>query len=148
MKNHSLLNKLVVCGVVGLMYSPSYAQKMEPRTLTADQLNAVVKTDINSCTPPAANAGGLQSGYTDPALIIPTANARYFSHDRIARTLNGVWIGTVIGDTGDVGVDYFWIVDSVRNEALIIAQRSGPAVGRSSAQCRGALQDFILDVRS
>ena len=30
-----------------------------------------------------------------------------------------------MGDAGDVHVDYFWIIDTKRNEALIIAQRSG-----------------------
>lgn len=125
MKYNSLLSKIVVCSVVGLISSPSHEQKLQPRTLTAEQLDTLVKTDINSCTAPAASSNALKSGVTDPALIIPTANSQYFPHERVAKTLNGVWIGTVIGDTGEVGVDYFWIIDSARNEALIIAQRSG-----------------------
>lgn len=125
MKNHSLLIKLVACCGVGLMYSPSHAQTVQPRTLTAEQLDAVVKTDIDSCSAQTPQPNGLKSGQTDPALIIPSANARSFAQDRIARTLNGIWLGKVIGDTGEVGVDYFWIIDTARNEALIIAQRSG-----------------------
>jgi hypothetical protein len=39
-----------------------------------------------------------------------------------------------MGDAGDVHVDYFWIIDTKRNEALIIAQRSGKETVEASPQ--------------
>jgi hypothetical protein len=119
MKSYSLLTTLVVCCGFGLMHSPSYGQG---RSLTAAQLNTVVKADLDDCSPPATT---LKSGRTDAAAIIPTSNAKSFPKDRIAKTLNGVWHGQVLGDDGHVGVDYFWIIDMKRNEGLILAQRSG-----------------------
>jgi hypothetical protein len=56
MKNYSLLIKLVVCCAFGLMPSPSYAQG---RTLTETQLDAIVKTDLESCS---TKSGQLKSG--------------------------------------------------------------------------------------
>ncbi len=132
MKNHSLLVKLVVCRALvvccafGLVHSPSYAQG---RALTATQLDAIVKTDLADCSTQSAQlstkGGQLQSGRLDPASIIPTSNAREFPKDRIAKTLHGMWRGRVLGDDKDVGVDYFWIMDTKRSEGLIIAQRTG-----------------------
>jgi hypothetical protein len=119
MKSYSLLIKVVVCCGFGLMHSPLYAQG---RTLTAPQLNTIVKADLGDCSPPATT---LKSGRTDAAAIIPTSNAKSFPKDRIAKTLNGLWNGQVLGDDGHVGVDYFWIIDMKRNEGLLLAQRSG-----------------------
>jgi hypothetical protein len=50
-----------------------------------------------------------------------------FSPDRIARTLNGVWIGKVVGEydpqllakDGALNVDYYMIVDVKRGEAFV-----------------------------
>jgi hypothetical protein len=69
----------------------------------------------------------------DPYSIIPTANAKEISPIRIAKTLHGMWRGQVIGSPLDSkyekskegNVDYFWIFDIPRNEALIIALRNG-----------------------
>jgi hypothetical protein len=119
MKNYSLPITLVVCCAFGLMQSPLYGQG---RVLTAAQLDAVVNTDIQSCS---AQSGPLKSGRIDPASIIPTSQAREFPTERIAKTLHGIWAGRVLGDDKDVHVDYFWIIDTQRNEALIIAQRTG-----------------------
>lgn len=119
MKKHSLLIKFVIgCAFGLLMHSPSYAQ----RTLSASQLDSIVRMDLNSC---ATQSTPLKSGKTDPAAIIPASNAQAVSQDRITRTLHGIWRGRVLGDDKDVGVDYFWITDTKRNESLIIAQRSG-----------------------
>jgi hypothetical protein len=57
--------------------------------------------------------------------VIPAANTRSFGVNRVARTLHGVWRGEVVGDVGEVNIDYFWIMDTKANEGLIIAQRSG-----------------------
>jgi len=130
MKYHSLLMKLVCCAPVvcctfGLMHSPLYAQG---RTLTAAQLDAIVRPTIAQCAPPV---GTTRFGRVDPNSIIPTANIREFPRDRIAKTLHGMWRGQVVGDPADPkydkhkegNVDYFWIIDTQNNEALLIAQR-------------------------
>lgn len=127
MKSYSLLMKVSICCGFVLMHSPSYTQGRattvtQGRVLSAVQLDAIVKTDIASCSTPS---GQTLSGQTNPATIIPTRNARAIPKDRIAKTLNGIWRGRVIGDDGDVGVDYYWITDVKRDEALVIAQRSG-----------------------
>ena len=128
MKNYSLVIKLVVCALVvgcafGLSQSPSYAQG---RSLTAEQIDAIVTPTLAQCSASTSQAR------VDPYSIIPTRNAREFPTDRIARTLNGMWRGQVIGspldskyDKGKEGnVDYFWIIDTKRNEGLIIALRN------------------------
>src|SRR3954466_5111791 len=101
MKNYSLLIKLVACCALvvccpfGLMHNPLYAQG---RALSATQLDAIVKTDLEKCSP---QNGQLKSGRTDPTAIIPTRNARDFPKDRIAKTLHGMWRGRVLGDDKD-----------------------------------------------
>ncbi len=130
MKYYSLLIKFVccapvVCGTLGLMDSPLYAQG---RTLTAAQLDAIVKPDLAQCAPPI---GTTKFGRVDPNSIIPSNNMRDFPKERIARTLMGMWRGQVQGDPADPkydkhkegNVDYFWIMDLRRNEGLLIAQR-------------------------
>ena len=114
MKNFSLLITLVVCCAFGLMPSRSYAQG---RTLTDAQLLAITNPTLGSCA--------TQSGAIDPASVIPTVNAKEYSPDRIATTLHGIWVGSVVGDSSDTSVDYFWIVDTKNNEALNIALRDG-----------------------
>ncbi len=119
MKNYSLLMKLVICGGVGLMQSPSWAQS--GRLLSTDKIAALVKTDVADCAPPTA----AKSGQTVEESVIPTANKLAIPTDRITKTLNGIWRGQVIGDDSHVNVDYYWIMDMQRGEGLIIAQRSG-----------------------
>ena len=138
MKNYSLLIKLVVrCAIVvgctfGLMHSPLYAQKRSQpapgRVLTAKQLDAIVRPSLTQCAPPTGQLknGQPRTSRIDPATIIPTRNAREFSKNRIEKTFHGMWRGQVFGDYHkDLRVDYFWIIDTQRNEGLIIAQRNG-----------------------
>lgn len=136
MKSYSTLTALVVCCGFSLMHSPSYGQG---RSLNATQLASVVRADLDVCAPPNTQ---LRSGRTDPALIIPTRNAKSIPRDRIAKTLHGVWQGRVLGDDGHVGVDYFWINDMKRNEGLIIAQRSGKETVAARAQAIAAAPKF------
>ncbi len=139
MKSYSLLTKLVVCCGFGLMHSPLYAQG---RSLTAKQVDAIVKPNLKQCLPPS---GRLKSGLTSSAAVIPTSNAKSFPRDRIAKTLNGVWRGRVIGDDGEVGVDYFWINDMKRGEGLIIAQRSNKiTLGESAAAARAPKFSYLM----
>lgn len=114
MKNFSLLAMLVVCCAFGLMPGSSYAQK---RSLSAAELDSVVRPSLAQCQNNVSRI--------DAASIIPTTNAREFPPNRIAKTLHGTWTGRIIGDSQDVGVDYFWIMDTVRREGLIIALRNG-----------------------
>jgi hypothetical protein len=131
MKNRSLLTKLVVYGALvvcctfGLTHGFLSAQG---RSLTAKQLDAIVTPDLAQCTPQSAKlkSGQLKGARIDPASIIPTRNARAFPRARVARTLHGMWRGQVFGDYNkELRVDYFWIIDTRRNEGLIIAQRTG-----------------------
>lgn len=114
MKNYRLLITLVACCAFGLMPSRSYAQG---RSLTDGQLESIVKPSLANCAP--------QTSRIDPGSVIPTANAREHSPDRVARTLHGVWVGAVFGDANDLSVDYFWVVDTKNNEGLIVALRNG-----------------------
>jgi hypothetical protein len=129
MKNYSLLIKLGVCGALvcctfGLSQSASYGQA---RSLTAEQIDAIVTPKLSQCSATIGDAR------VDPYSIIPTSNAREFPTERIARTLHGMWRGQVIGSLLDSkseqskegNVDYFWIIDTKRNEGLIIALRNG-----------------------
>lgn len=119
MKTHTLVFKLVIgCASALIIQAPSYAQ----RTLNAAQLDSLVRLDMNSCSNQSTQ---LASGKTDPAAIIPASNAQSVTAERITKTLHGIWRGRVLGDDKDIGVDYFWITDTKRNESLVIAQRSG-----------------------
>lgn len=137
MKNYSLLFKLVVCGALvcctsGQSQSHLYGQqgRNTPRSLTKEQIDAVVKPSLAQCTVPANTT---KNARLDPYSIIPTSNAREFPVNRIARTLHGMWRGQIIGSPLDTkyekskegNVDYFWIIDTQRNEGLIIALRDG-----------------------
>jgi hypothetical protein len=125
MKRHNLLTGLVVCCGFGLMQSASQAGQ-PPRTLA--ELDRIVKPTVASCgseTARATASSRIESARIDPAMVIPARNKKSIAQARVAKTLNGVWNGKVIGDAGDVHVDYFWIMDTRANEGLIIAQRSG-----------------------
>ena len=138
MKNHSLLTKLflycVVCCTIVLSQSPSHGQG---RSLSKEQVDAIVKPNLAQCTASTAGqvrvTGETKNARLDPNTIIPTRNAREFPVARIRRTMHGMWHGQVIGSPLDVkyektkeaNVDYFWIFDTQRSEALIIALRNG-----------------------
>lgn len=139
MKHYSLLTKLVVysalvCCTFVLNQSPTYSQG---RTLTRQQVDAIVKPTLAQCSASTAGqvriTGETKNARIDPNTIIPTRNAREFPVARIKRTMHGMWHGQVIGSPLDVkyektkeaNVDYFWIFDTQRGEALIIALRNG-----------------------
>ena len=139
MKNYSLVIKLVVCCTLvvccafSLMNSPLYAQRQSltqgqtqtrGRTLTATQVDAIVKLDLAQCTPQSGQTRK-ESGRVNPAFVIPTRNAKEIPPARVAKTLHGMWRGQVFGDNKETRVDYFWIMDTRRNEGLIVAQRTG-----------------------
>jgi hypothetical protein len=121
---------LALCGAVGLGCHQRVREPLTPnaaggRYLTPAQLDAIVTPSLKNCAPPETTAAAKNSGRIDPASVIPSLNAKAFPAARIAKTLHGIWRGSVEGDDSDVGVDYFWFIDTKRNEALIIAQRTG-----------------------
>lgn len=93
------------------------------RTPTARTTSA--RTTAGSATTASAPARRVQTTQIHPSRVVPTEERRVFPTERIAKTLHGIWRGEVKGDTSDLNVDYFWIIDTNLNEALIIAQRSG-----------------------
>jgi hypothetical protein len=122
---------LALCCAAGLGCQQSLRQPLTPnqpggRSLTMAQLDAIVTPTLSHCAPPERTAAtGRNSGRIDPAAVIPSLNARAFPPARVAKTLHGIWRGSVEGDDSDVSVDYFWFIDTNKNEALIIAQRTG-----------------------
>jgi hypothetical protein len=137
MKNHGLFTGLVVCcgSWLAAGCDPG-ANKNESRaepaqTAAAAQLEAIVKPTLDSCRSTSTGRVEETRGI-DKSKVIPAEARRSFPKDRIAKTLHGIWRGEVAGDQSDVHVDYFWIMDTKLNEALIVAQRSGKnTVGQS-----------------
>ena len=139
MKNYLIklvvYSALVVCAFV-LTQNISYGQgRNKPRTLTTQQIDAIVKPSLTQCTAPTIQtaSGQTKTPRLDPGSIIPTANTKELPVARISRTMHGMWHGKVIGSpldikyerTKEANVDYFWIFDTQRSEALIIALRNG-----------------------
>ena len=139
MKNYSLPIRLVVsCALVVctlvLSQSPSYGQG---RRLSTRQIDNIVNPTLTQCNGPTTTAGTtkgqVKNARLDPYSIIPTANMIEIPMTKIAKTLHGMWRGQVIGSPLDSkyerskegNVDYFWIFDMPRSEALIIALRNG-----------------------
>jgi hypothetical protein len=139
MKNYSVLVKLVVCcafvcGTLGLSQSASYGQG---RKLNKQQIDSIVTPTLQQCNGPGisgqTSTGQVKNARLDPNTIIPTANAIDPDLTRLAKTMHGMWRGQVIGSPLDSkyekskegNVDYFWIFDMKRGEALIIALRNG-----------------------
>lgn len=82
----------------------------------AADLSAVVKTDLKGC---------------DQGIpVIPQAEKRMFSENRIKDTLHGIWRGRVSGEydkallaeDGYLNVDYYMIIDLDQNEVLVLEQ--------------------------
>src|SRR5579864_2750235 len=106
MKNYSSVIKivvryaLVVCCAFGLSH-PSYGQG---RSLTKTDIDAIVTPTLAQCnvSPGIATADGqVQNARLDPNSIIPSTNMKEFPADRVARTMNGMWHGRIIGSPLD-----------------------------------------------
>ena len=140
MKNYRSLTKLVVCSTLvcctlGISQRTSYGQG---RSLSTEQVDAIVKPSLEKCVVPATGDKVIVEGQTktarlDTNSIIPTRNQRQFPVARVKRTMHGMWRGQIIGSPLDIkyekskeaNVDYFWIFDTQRSESLIIALRNG-----------------------
>jgi hypothetical protein len=120
-----------IVGCLGFALIGSSASAQQAMSLR--QLDAIVKTDLSACP---AKAGVAMRAVP----VIPAASTQAFAQDRIENTLNGVWRGRVWGAypkkflTRDkrlgaparqyLNVDYYWIVDVKRGEALVLEQLS------------------------
>ena len=138
MKIYSLPVKLVVfCALVstfGLSQIASYGQG---RKLNQQQIDTIVTPTLQQCNGPGISGqttnGQVKNARLDPNSIIPTANAIEPNLTKLAKTMHGMWRGQVIGSPLDAkyekskegNVDYFWIFDMPRRQALIIALRNG-----------------------
>lgn len=131
MRHDFAIAAISLSAAIGAGAAPAFAQDKAYQ----DRIEAIVKPSLASCpgsssTVSATNATAAPTARVsdvplDMSRVVPASSMKEITAARIAKTLNGVWHGEVLGDTGDVHVDYFWIMDTVRNEALIIAQRSG-----------------------
>lgn len=129
MKIRNYIWIVLVLGVIGI---PSAAQRRQSGTavqgLTGPQRAAAVNTNLGSTC-------------KEKPRKVPQVNAHdaeVFSNDRVLRTVNGVWRGSVRGNydkkllasDGKVNVDYYMIVDTKRSEVLVFEQfgskRSAP----------------------
>ena len=126
---------LIGCASV-LMSAPAHAQQQTGRKLNATQLAAIVNTSPDFCN---ANRGRITA-----ANIVPNQNALAVDMSRVEKLLHGVWRGRVQGNypkqflanDGALNVDYYWVIDMKRHEALILEQLTNQ---RSIAQTfRGA----------
>ena len=146
MTNHRLLAGFLLCCGSGLAMScgPNSEQNASraeraPAAETAAltlPLETIVKPDLSACSKtPSAR---VETAAIDRARIIPATARRAFSTDRIARTLHGIWQGRITGDDKDLGVDYFWIMDTKNNEGLIVALRNGKQTVASPQEATNA----------
>jgi hypothetical protein len=119
-------NYIWVVLVIGLIGIPSAAQTR----LSVSERAAVVNTSIAStCAEKPPRVARFLAH-----------DARVFSSERVANSLNGVWLGRVSGEydpqllarDGFLNVDYYMIVDIKRGEALVYeevtSKRSGGAL--------------------
>lgn len=120
-------NYIWIVLVLGFTGIPVAAQKVSPKPaqrLSAAEATAALNTSISATC-------GEQAPAAPRALA---HDAQTFSADRIASTLNGVWLGRVSGEydkqlfakDGFLNVDYYMIVDVKRGEVFVF-QEFGPA---------------------
>ena len=112
--------------VVGLIGTPSMAQRRtqvaRSTTLTATERVAALDTTLATTCSQTAMAMAAPAA---PRVL--AHNPQVFTPNRVSRTLNGVWIGKVVGEydpqllakDGTLNVDYYMIVDTRRGEAFV-----------------------------
>jgi hypothetical protein len=122
MKRYSLLAGLLLCGGSALVFGCQKRTPPPPKTEVS--LENIVHPTLKSCDD-QPTVGRVENARINPARVIPARARREIPVERVAQTLHGIWRGEVEGDKSDVHVDYFWIIDTKRNEALIVAQRTG-----------------------
>lgn len=136
--------------VVGLIGIPLAAQtRPAPRAQTVKGAPATRAQALTT----AARASALDTSIaTTCAQTAPTApralthDARVYTPDRVANTLNGVWIGKVSGEydpqlmarDGYLNVDYYMIVDVRRGESFVYEEVTDRRSGAEYPVRRGA----------
>lgn len=132
--------------VVGLIGIPAMAQPRRTQTRSgqitrAQSMSATARATVLNTTIATTCA---ERAPLAPRLL--THDARTYSQDRVANTLNGVWIGRVTGEfdpqlvgrDGFLNVDYYMIVDVKRGEAFVYEEFSDKRSGAGLQAKRGA----------
>lgn len=140
----NIKNYIWVVLIIGLTGITAMAQtRPAPRgqvtRLSVSQRAAALNTTLATTCAQTA-----QSATAAPRAL--AHDARVFSNDRVANTLNGVWIGRVAGEydpqllarDGFVNVDYYMIVDTKRGEVFVYEEfgdkrSGGPFRARAGA---------------
>ena len=134
--------------IIGLISLPAVAQTRRPRVRSAQVTRAQNMSVVQRASALNTSLATTCAASAPAAPRILTHDARTFSQDRIANTLNGVWLGRVTGEfdrqlmgrDGFLNVDYYMIVDVKRGEAFVYEEftekRSGAQFRR--AERRGA----------
>jgi hypothetical protein len=116
--------------IIGLISIPSAAQRRRPETATGTRVSSTKPPqDLTASEQTAALDTSLSTTCAETAPLAPKVlahDANVFAPQRIASTLNGVWVGKVSGeydkqlfaDDGFLNVDYYMIVDISRGEAF------------------------------
>ena len=130
--------------IIGLISIPSVAQRRRPQTASGNRVSSSAKAaqDLTTAERTAALDTSISTTCAETAPLAPKAlshDANVFAPQRVASTLNGVWIGKVSGeydkqlfaDDGFLNVDYYMVVDINRGEAFVYQEftdkRSGAA---------------------
>lgn len=130
-------NYIWVVLIIGLIGIPAMAQKRRPETSKRTRVSRVPTSQhaapaqsLSAAERTAALDTSISSTCAETAPTTPktlTHNTQVFSPQRIASTLNGVWIGKVSGEydpqlfaaDGFLNVDYYMIVDINRGESFV-----------------------------
>ena len=99
----------------GLLLLPAASAAQRP--LTKAQTKTVVNTSLDACGEILSNTGK-----------VPKESKKAVTKDRVAKTLHGIWRGRVNGNypqqletaDGSLNVDYYWIIDMKRGEAIVL----------------------------
>lgn len=147
-------NYIWVVLIIGLIAVPSAAQKRrsEKRTRVSrvsTTQHATPAQSLSTTERAAALDTSISSTCAETAPSTPktlTHNTQVFSPQRIASTLNGVWIGRVSGEydpqlfapDGFLNVDYYMIVDINRGESFVYQEFTSRRSGAGFQAAPGA----------
>ncbi len=110
--------------IAGIATTAAWGAPGQDRNATQAAIDA--KADAT-----AAAATVTKIDYCDSNVpVIPRERVKNFARGRIARTLHGVWMGRVRGEypaelnteEGMLNVDYYMIIDTDREEAMVLEQ--------------------------
>lgn len=136
MKKHVCFVLISGVAVAGMAAAAQKTVEQQEASLPQEQMSALVKTDLDTCDAKMP--------------VVPHGSVRDFPAKRVEKTLHGIWRGRVWGDypkeliaeDGFLNVDYYWIIDTERNEALILEQLSSTRAA-SKAPGGAAVWSFL-----